>query len=290
MMVEMAMVDDLVIHDCNDYLVPIALREANFGSGPEPRVSSEAKASGHGSINRTRYFEPRMIELVGYVHGASPIDTAAILDELRGSFHLRTSHKLRFRPYGAAEDFELDVVIASRFDAPAVGWMPLMRWAVTLEAPDPRMYAATWEEVSYEPSSEIVSGIGLGFPLDLPLVFSAEYGTGLESLLYAWNDGTVQTPVEFTVTGPASVQAIVNHTSGAQLAFSLMTLGGEDVLVADTGKRTLHLNGVPVPEKIDSSESTWFQLQPGENAIELIGSGFLAGTTNLRARYREARL
>lgn len=290
MMLERVWLDDLKLFDCTDQAWPIGLTAANLGSGPEPRVSSEGKPSADGTINRTRYWGPRMVELVGYCVDDTRAETTARLDEVRAAFSLREPHTLRFVPVGQAER-ELAVVVASRLDAPVEGMPPVLEWAITLEAPDPRLYDVAWTEVSYEPTAGTGTTTGLFFPLDFLLVFSTVTEGSGAAVLSAWNDGTVATPVRLTLEGPVtSLRGIRNKTTGEELFFGLIGLDQGETIVADTGARTITLEGQPAPELIDASANTWFELAPGENILDVHGAGFLPGATRLTARYREANL
>ena len=285
--------DDLVLMDCAEGVeAPVGLLEANLGSGPEPRVSSEVKPSADGTINRTRYWGPRLIELVGYCADVSRAETTARLDEVRAAFSLREAHTLRFTPVGQAEH-EVAVVVASRLDAPVSGWATTLEWAITLEAADPRLYLAAWVEVSYEPSggSGVVT-FGLDFRLDFALNFSTPSEAGADATsLSAWNGGTTETPVEFILAGPVvALRGIRNRTTGEEIAFGLIGLGPTDELRVETGARTVYLNGEPAPALIDAASTDWFLLAVGENVIDIDGEGFTPGDTRLTARYREAKL
>ena len=200
MNVEKVWLDDLLIFDCADKAWPLGLTMENLGSGAEPRVSSEGKPSADGSLNRTRYWGPRLIELVGYVQGPTREARTAELGALRAAFSLREPHALRYVPAGQGER-ELGVVVASRFDAPVEGSPPVLLWAITLEAPDPRAYGAAWIEVYYEPGQALPASHGLDFALDFALVFTAQGGGGGSNVLAAYNPGTAPTPVLLTLDG-----------------------------------------------------------------------------------------
>ena len=253
--------DGVKLWDCADPSYGVGLTSENLGSGPEPRVSSEGRPQGDGSVNRTRYWGPRLVELVGYVQGASRADRTLGIEELRNLFTLRADHVLTFTPAdGIAR--QLAVVVASKFDAPVDGDPGVLEWAVTLEAPDPRLYRTT------------------------PIVIS----NTASGTLAATNTDRAPTPVVLSLHGPATTLALItNTTTGETLAFNDATLGGSDVLVVDTGARTVTLNGAAAPQLIDTPANTWLELQPGPNVLSVTGTGF-TGATILTATYREAQL
>jgi Phage tail protein len=283
--------DELPLLDCGAGLFPVGLTDANLGSGPEPRTSSEGKPSADGTVNRTRFWGPRIVELVGYVATDTREELNVRLDEIRAAFSLREAHVLRFVPLGQ-DEHELEVVVASRFEAPVSGWQNTLTWAVTLEAPDPRLYLAAVVEVSYEPTVPAGATAGLLFPLAFPLVFStAAPPSGGDTFLSAWNNGTTSTPVELTLEGPVtSLQGIRNLTTGEAVDTVLTGLAAGDLLVVDTAARTVTLNGAAAPELVDAAGTTWFELIQGENQLDVDGAGFEAGATKLTAKFREAKI
>lgn len=251
MNVDAVYLDDATLFDCADPSYPVGLTSENLGSGPDPRAFSEDRPTADGSVNRTRYWGPRLVELVGYVQGADRVARTAALDDLRGLFTLREAHALRFVPSGLAER-HLDVVVASRFDAPVEGDPPVIEWSVVLEAPDPRMYGAL-VSASYEPFT--------GGSLTIE------------------NDGTAPVPVVLTMDGgDGTLAAIHNVTTGEQIVFGPalgLTLASH--LTLDTRARTVTLEGSPAPEVIDASATSWWELAPGTNEIEADVSAATAG-------------
>jgi len=245
---ETAYLDALKLWDCADASYAIGLTSENLGSGPEPRVSSDGRPSADGSINRTRYWGPRIVELTGYVQGADKAERTATLDDLRGAFTLREAHVLRFTPAGQAQR-RLAVVVASKLDAPMAGDPSVIEWGVTLEAPDPRMYVEALQAASF-------------MPFDGPSVTIE-------------NAGSVAVPVVVEISsGDGTVAAIENVTTGEKIAFApALVMDTSRHIVADTGARTLTDDGDPAPQFVDASETTWFELAPGSNEIGLDVTG-----------------
>lgn len=253
MNVESVYLDDVLLWDCADPAASVGLTSENLGSGPEPRTSTDGRPSRDGSVNRTRYWGPRLVELVGYVQGADRAERTATLEALRNAFTLREPHALTFTPAGMAER-TLDVVVASRFDAPIEGDPPVIAWSVVLEAPDPRMYGEA-HFVSYHPFTD-------------PNVL-------------ATNEGAAPVPVVLSLlgSGPGDITAVRNDTTGEEIAFDpvlLIGAGGSRIgeLTVDTGAQTVtnEETGFPAPEVLDVSGTIWWELQPGDNLVEVVGT------------------
>ena len=272
MNVDRVWIDDNKIWDCAIPSYPLGLTSLNLGSGPEPRVSSEPRPSNHGSVNRTRYWGPRLIELVGYVTGADRATRSASLAALRSYFTLPggaptlgETLTLRFLPTGETDDREMEVKVASRFDAPLDGDPPVIEWAITLEAPDPRMYG------------------------DLNSLLGALGGGNIT----VENAGDTWVPVVFGFDGAATtLTELKNVTTGEKVTLTdeiSPPLATSDQVVIDTGDRTAQFNHSYNPAIIDASASTWFLLKPGNNVLGATGTGFGAGA-RLFAEWRDGWL
>ncbi len=145
-------------------------------------------------------------------------------------------------------------------------------WVGELIAGDPRIYDATVQSIVVPPSSANLPGFG--FPFDFPFGFGAG---GVVGQTVATNDGTWTTLPVVTINGPITNPELVNLTTGESLVLAI-TLGPTDSLVLDFVARTITLNGTASRYSALQIGSVWWELQPGANALELIGSGFAAGT------------
>lgn len=289
MMLERAWLDDLKIHDVADLANMVyALEGTNLGESPEPRVDSTSRPRAHGSTNRTRFYQPRIVQLTGYCSGSSPFATSQALDALKAKLALDGEPVvLKFRRVGGVEDERMLVVPASKLDAPIQGWESIVKWGQTLEAPDPRIYSETLKAGAYDPTGA-GSGSGVTFPLEFPLEFTGPAGAQLN----VENGGTYPTPPLLTITGPAAtLVAIDNDSTGESIVFTgAGALAVADQLVVDVAAKTVKLNGVSGPELIDGRLTTWFELPSGLNLLRLRGTGFVAGQTQLAVTFRDARI
>jgi hypothetical protein len=265
MMVSYVDVNGFRVHDLDDRSLPFALEEANFSSGPEPRNESEIRPSAHGSINRTRWYGPRIHELHGWCSDTDPLATARALADLRSVLALDgTTKTLRLRVLGDVADLTALVVQSSKFDAPVRGYQAKVRWGVTLEQPDPRYYRQPALSASGDPAAP----------------------AGLTCL----NPGTFPTPAKITLKGPGRAISFDNRTTGQSIVFKGgITIAAGDLLVTDSATRTVTLNGVLQPWLIDASATTWFELAAGVNVVAVTGSQFTAASL-LSAAWQEAQI
>jgi Siphovirus-type tail component, C-terminal domain len=170
-------------------------------------------------------------------------------------------------------------------EAPAAGYQQIVRWAIALEAPDPRVYAALWKSLTLDPAGTAAGG--LDFALTWALSFAGASGGDLAGIYVG---GSVPTPPVLTFHGPGRVDQFANDTTGEAIVLVPVTLATGDVLVADCQAKTLTLNGFQRPDLVQPIGTTWWLLQPGENQLRLLGSGFVSGTSTLQVDYREARV
>lgn len=129
-------------------------------------------------------------------------------------------------------------------------------YSVLLTAADPRRYDTVLQSQSTALPS--TSG-GLTLPITLPITITATTVSGTITLT---NAGTIATRPVLTITGPVTSPVIVATRpdgSTTQLSYS-DTLGSGDVLVIDSGARTVVLNG-SVSRRLYLS-GTWPEIPP----------------------------
>jgi hypothetical protein len=266
--------------------IPAWRKLRGLGS-PPPRQDVRDRSRRHGSVNRTTYYQPRLLEITDAVLKGDPANIWADLDALKGAFALGTDHIIRFRRKGAAADERMAVTVASEVQADVAFDVPgAILWSAAFMAADPRIYSDTLSIGSYQPSSGGAGG--LSFPLEFPLTFSSSPDS---ALLQAQNGGNFWTPPVWTVHGPAVNPQIVNETTGDTIATIGLALLAGDTLTVDVAERAVLIGGTSRPDVIDASASTWGELAKGVNVIRLLGSGFdIASGTALAVAFRDARI
>lgn len=259
-------------------------RLGGLGS-PTPRRDVTLKASRHGATDFTKFYEGRVLDLEGILAEATTAASWAALDTLKGKLQLGSTHLLTLRRRGRTEDEQLSVIVASPVDSVwVVDDAQLLRWAVSLHAPDPRIYGASLRSGSYDPALS-TSGGGLPIPLMFPLVFSTTTATHLELV----NGGNTPTPPVLTVRGPVVNPVIDNDTLAASIYLNY-SLGAADSIVVDVAARTVKLNGASRLDLLNAADTTWWELAPGTNRLRLRGTGMVATQTLLTCQFRDARI
>lgn len=280
-MIESCYLDGLQIHDT----ATLALTEFEVGS-PSPRVASTARALSHGALDRTRYYDGRVISLRGEVWAGDAVTFWGAVDALKGAFALSPGLKvLTWRREGLAYDERALVRAAGQLTLPLKAGTWWAEFGAELFAPDPRVYSATLSTASYDPTLA-GSGSGVAFPLAFPLTF----GSASSSQLVVDNAGNISTPPVLTVTGPVTNPIVDNDTTGESVYTEGLSLSASDSLVIDTATRSATINGTAVPQYIDAELTRWFELAPGQNLLRLRGTGMTTGQTLLTCTYRDARI
>lgn len=276
-------IDDLQIH-------PMAgswLRTFRGLGSPAPRQVISLHASRHGAMDSTRYYDGRVLELEGQVmdSGGDPAVTWQTFDQLKGKLSLGASRTLRFLRTGLTQDEMIVATVAQVVDQQiTTDQGPVINWAASLFAGDPRIYSATVRSGDYDPSASLAGG-GINFPLTFPLTFTTTTATQLELV----NGGQFATPPVLTIQGPVGNPIVDNDTLGQSIYINF-TLGSSDQVVVDVAKRTVTLNGASRVDLFDASKSSWWEMPPGTNRIRLRGSGTVTNQTHLSVAYRDASI
>jgi len=133
---------------------------------------------------------------------------------------------------------------------------------VDLQAPDPCWFDATATTL---PLAGLTGG--LAFPASFPASFAA-----MGSTMVVTNEGDIAAPIRIEIPGPVLNPVVENLTTGEQIALTLDVLEGQTVLIDTTyGNLLCRLqasNGTQTNAmQYLSSDSTFWQLVPGENIV-----------------------
>lgn len=289
-MVDEAFIDDFKVHDVDAAGFPHALSGvAGLLATPGPKVDRQDRARAHGSSDYTRFYEGKVIGLRGITRGDTVGDFHDRYDELRAAFALKpdgTDRVFRFRRTG--RDYVERVVCRVAADLPfdpEGGKRRREKWAVTLYAPDPRLYEDGEQENFYSPSA--AAGGGLTLPITFPLTFS---GDPVDASMSITVGGTYPTPPRYTILGPATDVEIRNETTGESV-FLDGTIPGASTLTVDVARRRIELDGTERADFLDPAQTVWGELAPNRvNVLRMVATGITAGTTRLAVNWRNARI
>lgn len=102
----------------------------------------------------------------------------------------------------------------------------------------------------------------------------------------ATNVGTYNTPAVITITasGASSTSLQITNSTNGKSIYVTTALADEDVLVIDTGFRTVKLNGASKRSMLGSNTEWWF-LEPGDNTISISNGTNVSITTAWRSAW-----
>lgn len=273
------MIDNVYIDD----LRVVVTQVKGLGS-PNPRQDVTPKAARHGAIDRTLYYEGRIVDLTGVIVGTNELDAWTKFDAIKGKLQLGAARTLRLRRTGLPfDEFLMTTVAGPVDDAVSYEVRSVIRWGVSLHAPDPRLYVAALSSASYDPTAAL-SGGGATMPLTLPLSFATTAST-----LQVTNGGNTPTPPVFTIQGPAVNPIVDNVTTGQSIGL-IYALGSSDVIEVDVAARTVKLNGALRYDLLDAPNTAWWELGAGVTNLRLRGTGMAVGQTLLTCSFRDARI
>jgi Siphovirus-type tail component, C-terminal domain len=154
---------------------------------------------------------------------------------------------------------------------------------VLFEATDPRLY----DSILQAPSVGLtVSVSGLVWNLTWNLDWG---GPSVSNTVQAVNSGSFSTPAIIRFNGPVTNPQIENVTAGKSLKLTadggLVVADGEFVEL-DTDTRTILFMGTASRYSKLSSDSVWFDLEPGQNDLRFIGS--TSGSPTMSVTFRSA--
>ncbi len=135
----------------------------------------------------------------------------------------------------------------------------------------------------FETSEEIITWIGgMRFPLRLP----TEFATAGDKIINVINSGDVETPIKLEICGPATKPKITKRETGEYLRIK-EELTSDDVVVitTDFGNKRVELNGDNAFNILDLPDSKFFNLDIGDNVIELTTDD-ITNNANVKMSYR----
>lgn len=247
--------------------------------GFEVRVSKRARPAGHGIIPLSRFDDEHPLiataEFIGDTLDRAWQEYRAVTAALTGAKN--TDRLLRYGIGG----LELQRLVRCERMTPAIQVdSTKVASAFTLSSPDPRAYSQTETQTSDNTLSS--GGGGFVYPYTYPYTYEPLAGGSVAAV----NNGNADAPAVITLGGYL-LDPIVRL--GARTIVFDGELQAGDQLIIDLGEREVTLNGSPDVSLLDFAQTTWFELPPGSNTIELLAGDFDANasiTVALRDAYQ----
>lgn len=252
-----------------------------LGSGPVRDVR-RVKPQRRGGIDESAYEDGSLVaaefEATSTVSVAAAISTYRTMVAPMKQTLRHGAAWLKWREDTAGLQLQRKVKLASDVDPPLSNNAALVAWQAQFFCEDPRAFSQTQTTTTGAALSS--SGGGKTYPFVYPRLYTATGGGTCSPV----NAGTDDTPPIFRIYGYAVNPQIVNLTTQERIvlgsASSLATISSGDYLEIDVAARTLRLNGSTTGDRasfLDSAGSTWFELAPGTNYLQLIATDYDAG-------------
>ena len=279
-----SLITALALEGADGQFVPL-LGEGRGVSGQEGligltvRERVRAKPGRHGVINTTKFRDSPPIVLRGWVRGASEDETWDAYNDVARACAAATAadRKLRWSGGSVLELAETEVRLVS-LSAPMEAGPNLIRYQLTLRPGDPRSF--TQAETIAEGGPLAMAAGGLEFPLIFPISFAPAGGSSAELTV----EGTDTTPFVARVYGYARDPVVRLLSTGEELRV-LGEIDAGRYLELDTRAREVRLDdGTVLNSLYDYERSSWFELPPGPQTVQLLASSFDA-SARLQLRF-----
>lgn len=229
--------NSIVIGDNTDYHIT----EVQGLEPPDIREDEVVKAASHGSFIFGEWLDKRVVTIGGFLGSNDAADFRDKRNALVLSFSAQGDDlPLVFQGWTIAEETRLNCKpIKRNFSIDLDYSLGFTKWAVQLEAGDPRIYDNTLTET------------------ELPDMVD--------------NIGTFTSPPVVTIEGPYDDPVLTQTETGYYVAITGSGILGDELEI-DFLNRTIKKNGASVYSQLDAF-STWWELLPGENNIAYVGGG-----------------
>jgi phage-related protein len=270
--------DGLLIGDGTDYDIRVI---DGLASMPEVRPQDRPLLLRHGSIAGDDYLGERIMTMELDIAESDRDLMATKIDALATAFRTTVEESpFHFRIPGVAGGSKAFINARVRRRDIPIGVeysRGLATVAFEFHATDPRVYAAAESSDTVGLAS---TGGGLVFPATFNLSFGAVSSGGD---LTVTNAGAFPAPAVFRIDGPCTSPIIENTTVGRSLSFDI-TLSASEFLVIDTEARTVLLGGTASRYSTLETSSRWYDLEPGDNALDFRASTTTAATLTVTWR------
>lgn len=260
----------------------IITAEDGWGGPADARADITDKPRQDGADDGPTYESSRVITLTGKAIAPSWAEQNAAKDRLNAAAY--TGRGLY--PLTVTEQHLSRLAYVRRSGAQKVTDAPgfAFDFSISLVAPDPRKYAVD-EEVAVTTMSGIAVPVGRTYPRTYPLTYPA--ATSMSPTVLVANAGNRSTGAVITFSSGIDNPGVINTTTGAQLQVAV-SLGASDSLAIDLSEQTVIFNETASRRGSLYAGSAWFALEPGNNALRMIGSPNGTGSPTMTVRFRSA--
>lgn len=242
-----------------------------------PRGESKRKTERHGNTNRGRHMDSRIISVEGEAWGTDDTACEKQWREVEAAFYatLLTDDGALLEWGIGALDLQAYVKLTGDLLPAITNPASSLPYQAQVEQLDPRAYAQVRQTAVG--ANLAVGGGGLVFPFTFPILFTPSTG----GIAHVANLGNIETPPVVRVYAGAVAPLIspwYSLGSTGEVVKITGTVDSNSYLEIDHAKRTVKINGNALRMSLlDTPNSTFFDVPPGDDIVRLIASNFGAG-------------
>lgn len=241
---------------------PYLLRSPIKGINTLPIRTASGNYSGRdGGYVSQQFYASREIVLEGSVYEADKIGNEPLLGDLRNALRIREELPL-YLIMDSGETYFTKVYVTD-INQDFTDKIE-QRFQISLIAPDIYFYKTNPDDPEYgweTTEIETIEGGGYIFPYVLPVDWQPSAQPTIVN-----NPTANFLPMQIVLEGKYTNPRINNLTTGQFIQINATTTAG-DVIVIDTGERTVTLNGGSI---LPAKSGDWLQLQPGDNTFDIV--------------------
>ena len=252
---------------------------------PDLQRSDKAKLQRHGVFSSNRYYGKRTVTVTIQITETATISFDRAISDLKSALRFdqdEQAFSLQFPGVANGEPIRFNGTV-DKVSLPQSRdfYYGIPEATIQIVCSDPRLY------------SDVLATDSLNLPIDTGgVTFAVEFNMEFsdleasQSTIVLMNSGDFDAPVRFAVNGEISNPTIIHEESGRQLVLDGYSQTANDFLLINSADKSVLLNGTASRRQLLTSESSFFDLQPGTNTIRFDGVG--DGTAILTASYRSA--
>jgi hypothetical protein len=278
--------NSLLVGDPTDYGV---VSIEGLADVPDMRTSDQPKLQRHGMLPGLDLLGGRSVVVQIEIDAASDSELATLIHDLKLALRPgQDEAALTFQIPGVADGGTRRIVARPRRVALPIDlqryYYRLPIATVEFFATDPRIYDDSLSDMSTGLAVSVAGRASGNFAWNMNWG-----GTTTGNIINATNSGTFSTPALIRFNGPVTNPQVENVTAGKFLKLTAdggLTLGVGEFVELDTANRTVLLGGTSNRYSKLSSDSEWWDLEPGVNQLRFIGS--TAGSPTMDVEFRSA--
>lgn len=218
---------------------------------PDLRENADDLVGDDGGVHGDFFYGRRPVVITGQIESRPDnISRNLRMTKLqRASNSTRTDSTLRWAPEGGVEQ----ILYLRRQQPLRITGGYNKSFQLSMVSADPRIYAAEVKTQRFLPN---------------------------DSTVFIENEGTMRTPPDLTIYGPATAIQAQNHQTGESIVFNpTYTLPSGSYIVLSARNRTVLLNGVTnLYSQVQFASTTWWEVQPGTNQVTFAATGTTANS------------